>query len=696
MTPLPIAARRPHTLTQHGQTRIDNYYWLREKDDPETVKHLQAESDYFKETMQHTERLQEALFSEMKARIKEEDASTPEKKGDYLYYSRVEKGKQYPIFCRRKGSMDSAEEILLDQNLLADGRTFCSIAAFTVSPDGDKLAYSIDYDGNEIYTLQIKNLVTGALYPEAIGNTFGSVYEYGGVEWGNDSETLYYVTLDEALRGDKLFKHSLGTDPAEDELLLHEKDVTFFIYITKTRDDAYILVHHYGTITREMHFLSADKPGILKVIQPRIEGLEYSAAHHKGNFLIVNNDGAKNFKLSIAPVETPGREAWREVIPHREDVMLEFVETFEDHVVLLERRGGLRQIRVSAPDCASNVRYVQFPEKAYEVLLKPNPEFDSKILRFDYASFITPATTVDYHMQDGEWEVKKVQEVPGGYDKSQYASERIHAAAADGTRIPISLVYRKNMVHMDGRNPILIYAYGAYGSIIDATFNPAYLSLLDRGFIYGVAHVRGGADLGRDWYDNGRLLNKRNSFTDLIACIEHLIAAGYTEKERTAIWGVSAGGLLVGACTTMRPDLFGAVVCKVPFVDVITSMSDPTVPLTTLEYDQWGDPRDRECHDYMMSYSPYDNLRATDYPRILITTGLKDPRVAYWEPLKFAAKMRELKTDDHPVLVYINFDSGHAGASGRFDSLRETALDYAFLIDALGAPAHPEGSTVEK
>jgi len=683
MNSFPLAPKRPYEITQHGETRIDNYYWMRNREDPEVIKHLRAESDYLEEMMQHTKLLQEQLFTEMKGRIQETDSTVPEKRGGYLYYERTEAGKQYPIFCRRKESGDHPEEILLDQNQLAEGKSFCSVGAFSVSPSGEKLAYSVDFGGREIYTLYIKDLITGMLYPECIENILGSAYEHGGVEWSNNREALFYVTLDEAQRPYKLFRHRPGTDPQQDVMVFHEADETFYLFMFKTRDDAYIMTYHLSTTMREMRFVSADAyEEELCVLQPRRKDLEYMAAHHKGSFFIVNNADAKNFKLSVAPVAAPGIEHWVDLIPHRADVLLEHVETFENFIVITERKGGLLQLRVSAPDGMSNLKYVHFPEPAYSIYPENNPEFNTDLLRFKYSSLITPFSVIDYHMDSGEWELKKEDVIPSGFDKSQYICERIHATAPDGTQVPISIAYRKDLKR-DGNNPALMYGYGSYGATIDAYFASTRFSLLDRGFVFAIAHIRGGSDLGREWYENGRMMNKKNTFTDFIACAEHLIQEGFTSKEKLAIQGASAGGLLVGACVTMRPDLFKAVICKVPFVDVVSTMSDPTIPLTTLEYDQWGNPAEKEYFEYMLSYSPYDNVRAANYPHMLITTGLNDPRVAYWEPAKFTAKLRELKTDNNLIVLYTNYDSGHAGASGRYDLLKEVALDYAFLIDKL-------------
>jgi oligopeptidase B len=691
----PMAPKRPYTITQHGETRVDNYYWLRDRDDPEVLKYLRAESDYLEEVMGHTKTLQNMLYAEMKGRMKETDSSVPEKRGAYYYYTRTETGKQYSIYCRKKDSLDSPEEILLDQNLLAEGKPFCSVGAFTVSPDETKLAYSLDVDGNEVYTVYIQDLTKNVIYPEAIENTFSSVYYHTGVEWANDSQTIFYLTLDSAQRPDCLWRHTIGTDSARDELVFQEKDEAYFLFITKTRDDAYIFTHHHATRAIEMRFLSADQPrGELKVLSPRRDGVEYHAAHHEGNFYIVTNHEASNFRLMRASVEQPAIEYWQEVLPHRENVLLDYVDSFKNYIVLYERKNGLRQIRILSTSAPDNIQYVEFPEPAYSVDFESNPEYDSNILRFRYSSLITPPSVVDYHMDTGAWEVIRQEEIPSGYDITQYVSERIHATAPDGKQVPISLVYKRPLPR-DGSSPTLLYGYGAYGSAIDAGYNAGLISLLDRGFVFAIGHVRGGSDMGRAWYEDGKLFNKKNSFTDFIACAEHLIREGYTSREKLAITGGSAGGLLVSACLTMRPDLFKAVIAKVAFVDVVTTMSDPTIPLTALEYDEWGNPENLEFYRYMMSYSPYDNVRATTYPHMLITTGLNDPRVAYWEPAKFAAKLREMKTDDNLLLLQTNFASGHAGASGRYDNLKEIAVDYAFLIDRLCGQSVPSQEIIQ-
>lgn len=684
MPAFPLAPQRPHTITQHGQTRVDEYYWLRYRDDPAVLAYLQAENDYLEESLQHTRPLQAQLFAEMKGRLKEDDESVPERRSDYLYYRRHVAGLQYPLFCRRQAAPDAPEEVLLDQNALADGRAFCRLAAFAVSPDQKKLAYSVDPDGSERCVVYIKDLLTGALWPETIAGTAGNVYALSGLEWANDSQTLFYVRQDAALRPYQLYRHALGTDPAQDVLLYHEADDAYYLHLYKSRSSAYLTLLSHSTLTSEWHILPADAPlGELRLFQARRPGIEYDLEHLGERFFIVTNEQALNFKLMETPVEATGCEHWREVVPHRPDVLILQAEAFANHLVLVEQRDGLKQIRLSAPDGVTGARYIGFPEPLYTLALAANPEFDTQVLRFEYSSLVTPKSVIDYHVATGAWQVRKQTEVPSGHDPAGYVMERLYATAPDGAQVPLSVVYKRGL-QRDGRNPTVLYGYGAYGAMVEPEFNPNRFSLLDRGFVYAMAHVRGGAELGRAWYEAGRMFNKRNSFTDFIAAAEHLIAHGYTQPAKLGLYGVSAGGLLVGACLTLRPELFQAVVARVPFVDVINTMSDPTIPLTTLEYDQWGNPDDRAFFEYMLSYSPYDNIRPTAYPHLLITTGLNDPRVAYWEPAKFAARLRARKTDDHLLLLKTNMDAGHAGASGRYDYLKEVAEEFAFLIDRLG------------
>jgi len=683
MPSFPVAPKHPKEITQHGQTRIDNYFWLRYKEDSEVLKYLHAEQDYLEEVTQHTKPLQETLFQEMKGRIKEDDESAPEKDGGYYYYTRYEPGKQYPLYCRKKGSVDVPEELLLDQNTLTGENNFCRIGAFAVSPDATKLAYSIDADGSEVCTLYIKDLLTGELLPETLTNTFGSVYEHSGVEWARDGKSFFYATLNPMLQPYRVHRHVLGTDPTEDKLLYEEKDDTFFLWLTQSRSKEYILIALHSTITDEWLYLPNDGgTDEIRVFQPRTKGIEYQVEHSGDHFFVITNENAQNFKLMQTPLDKTTKDNWQEVIPHREDTYLTDMGVFADFLVLYERKGGFKQIRISATDAVSNVNYVPFPEPVYNILTMRNPEYKTDTLRFAYTSLVTPKSVIDFDVNKKTWTIVKQDEIPSGYDASQYTSERTYATASDGTQVPMSLVYKKGLVK-DGDNPTLLYGYGSYGHCMDPSFNANRISLLDRGFVFAIGHIRGGSEMGRAWYENGKMLNKRNTFTDFIACAEHLIAEKYTRREKLAIMGGSAGGLLVGACVTMRPDLFGAVVAQVPFVDVINTMSDPSIPLTTLEYDQWGNPDDKEYFEYIMSYSPYDNIRTADYPHILITTGLNDPRVAYWEPAKFIAKLRELKTDNKTLILRTNFAAGHAGASGRYDYLKEVASDFAFLIDKL-------------
>jgi oligopeptidase B len=684
MATYPIAPRRPYPITQHGQTRVDDYFWMCRREDPAVVDYLRQENAYLAEMLKHTLPLQETLFQEMKARIKEDDATVPERRGDYYYYRRNQAGQQYPLYCRKIGSLDAPEEIILDQNALAQGKAFCRIGAFAISPDHSKLAYSIDPDGSERCTLYIKDLTSGELLPEQFQDTYGNVYLQKGLEWGNDSQTLFYICLDPASRPYKIYRHSLGTDPASDQLLYHEQAENYFLWLFKTRSQAYISAWSHATNSDEWRILPADQPEVdFEIFQARRPGLEYRVEHAGERFYVLTNQQVQNFKVMATPLDSTELESWQELIPHRQDVLVENVIAFENYLVLLERKDALRHLRIAPLNDLHQPTYVPFPEPVYDITLSANPEFHSDLLRFEYSSLITPNSVIDYHMDTGQWQLKKQDEIPSGHDPAQYISERLYATAPDGVQVPLSVVYKKGLLK-NGLNPTLLHGYGAYGFCMDPEFNANRFSLIERGFVVAIAHVRGGSELGRGWYEGGKMLNKRNTFTDFIAAAENLIAQGYTSPEKLAVIGVSAGGLLVGACTTMRPDLFKAVIAKVPFVDVVSTMSDPTIPLTALEYDEWGNPAGKVYFDYMMSYSPYDNVRAAAYPHLLITTGLNDPRVAYWEPAKFAARLRALKTDDNLLVLKTNLDAGHAGASGRYDYLKEIALEYAFLIDRLG------------
>lgn len=684
MSSFPIAPKRPKEITQHGETRIDDYFWMRYREDPEVLKYLRAEQDYLEEIMQHTKPLQAQLFQEMKGRIKEDDSSAPEKDGEYVYYTRYETGKQYPFYCRKKVTLDAPEELLIDQNALAGENNFCRIGSFSMSPNATKLAYSVDADGTEVCTIYVRDLATGTLSRDVIINTYGDVYGHTGVEWASDGTSFFYVTRDLALRPFRIYRHILGTDPAQDILLLEEPDETYFLWLGQSRSKAYILANLHSTTTDEwMYFPNDGSTYQFKSFQPRIQGIEYQIEHAGDHFFVMTNEDAQNFKLLRTPLHATSKENWEEVIPHRADTLITGMDAFEDFLVLYERHGGFRQIRISGTDGLTDAWNIPFPEPVYNFIPSRNPEYKTDLLRFTYTSLVTPNSVIDFNVKTKSWTVVKQDEIPSGYDSTQYVSERAYASAADGTLVPMSLVYRKGL-EKNGNNPTLLYGYGSYGFSIDPGFNSNRISLLDRGFVFAIGHIRGGSEMGRAWYENGKMLNKRNTFTDFIACAEHLIAEKITRREKLAIMGGSAGGLLVGACLTMRPDLFGAVVAQVPFVDVINTMSDASIPLTTLEYDQWGNPDTKEHFDYMLSYSPYDNIRRVEYPHILITTGLNDPRVAYWEPAKFTAKLRELKTDDKTILLRTNFEAGHAGASGRYDFLKEVAFDFAFLIDKVG------------
>ncbi len=673
----PVARVEPRVHTLHGETRIDGYFWLRDRSDPEVIAYLEAENRYTGAVMQHTEALQEQLYQEMRGRIKETDLSVPERVDDSFYYTRTEAGGQYPIFCRRRGSLDAPEEVLLDQNPLAADHAYFKIGVSEVSPDHRLLAYSVDTSGAEDFTLYIKDLTTGHLLAESIGNT--SV----GVTWANDSRTLFYTLLDHARRPCRLYRHTVGASPTTDVLVYFEPDESFFLDINRTRSRRYLLLDITSHSTSEVRFLNADEPeGVFRVVQPRESGVEYSVEHHDERFFITTNDSAPNFRLVQAPVASPSKANWSPVLPYRPEIKLDETDAFRSHLVVYERQAGLRQIRVI--DLASGEEHlVAFPEPVYTLRAHENPEFETPLLRFAYTSLVTPSSVVEYDMGERFWMVRKQTEVRGGYDPALYRSERVFATAADGQQVPISLVYRAPL-QLDGERPLLLNGYGAYGLSYDPSFSSNTLSLLDRGFVVAIAHVRGGEEMGRSWYDGGKLLNKRSTFTDFITSAEHLVAAGYTSSGRLVINGGSAGGLLMGAVTNLRPDLFRVVLADVPFVDVVNTMLDASLPLTVIEYDEWGNPNEQAAYEYIRSYSPYDNIEAKDYPHMLVTAGLNDPRVAYWEPAKWTARLRAAKTNGNRLLLRTNMGAGHGGASGRFDFLREIAFKYAFMLDVLG------------
>jgi oligopeptidase B len=673
----PTAHVRPHEITIHGHTRVDDYFWLREKGDPEVIEYLDAENEYAQSMTAHLEGVRKKLYDEMVGRMQETDSTAPVKLGEFYYYSRTEKGKQYSIHCRKAGSVEADEEILLDLNILAEGHDYLRLGVFRISPDQRLLAYSLDTDGAEDYTIQFKDLSTGELLPDRIKGT-----AYSAV-WAEDNETLFYTTRDEAKRSYRLFRHKLGTDPLKDTLIHQEDDQLFRVMISKTRDRRYLILTISSLETSESHILETDSPKrSFRVVHPRRKGLRYSLHHRQGTFYVLTNDEATNFKVMTVKTSAPEKENWLEYIPHRENVLVERLALFENHMVVHERENGLQTLRILD---FSNVEssYVPFPEPVYTVSGASNPEFGSGVYRFVYSSLTTSNSVIDYNMETSEWTLVKQKPVLGGYDPANYETERIFAPAEDGTEVPVSLVYRKGFAR-DGSSPLLLYGYGSYGSSMDPGFNSSRLSLLDRGFVFAIAHVRGGQEMGRQWYEDGKFLKKKNTFTDFVACARHLIDEGYTSRERLAIMGRSAGGLLIGAVLNLAPELFKVAVAGVPFVDVVTTMMDESIPLTVGEFEEWGNPRDEKYYDYMLSYSPYDNVEAREYPHLLVTAGLNDPRVAYWEPAKWTAKLRRLKTDDNVLLLKTFMGAGHFSSSGRYDYLKDLVFEFAFIMDMLG------------
>lgn len=680
LPPPPVAAERPRVDTLHGDVRVDPYFWLRNREDPATIAYLEAENAYTDSAMAHTQALQETLYQEILGRIQQTDLSVPTREGGYHYYSRTVEGQSYPIYARRRGSMEAPEEVILDMNAMAEGHDYFTLGAFSVSPDHRLLAFSVDTTGAEHFTLMVKELASGRILPDRIERV------HFGATWAADNRTLFYTRTDHAQRPDRIFRHVLGTDGSGDAMVFHEPDVLFRVGIGRTKDDRWLVLSSSSFTTSEAHVVPADRPDAgFRVVEPRTPGLLYSLTHQDGRFLIrTNADGAGNFKLMETPVERPGRASWRDRVPHRDSVLLDGFDVFRDHLVLYERREGLRQIRVMDVRTGED-HSISFEEPVFTASPGANPEYDTRILRFNYQSMVTPSSVYDYDMAARTRELRKRTEVLGGYDPSLYRSERTWARAADGTRVPVSLVYRAPL-ERDGTRPLLLYAYGSYGSSTDPTFSSANLSLLDHGVVYAIAHVRGGQEMGRWWYDQGKMLNKMNTFTDFVAVAEHLVAEGYTSPARLAARGGSAGGLLMGVVANLRPDLFRAIVADVPFVDVINTMADASIPLTTGEWEQWGNPvASEEEYRYMLSYSPYDNVEAKRYPAMLVTTGLNDPRVAYWEPAKWVARLRATKTGDDLLILRTHMGAGHGGSSGRYAALRETAFRYAFILDQLGA-----------
>jgi oligopeptidase B len=672
----PPAPKVPHMQTVHDDTLQDDYFWMREKDNPKVRAFLDAENAYTAAFMKPTEGFQKALYDEMLGRIKETDLSVPYRNDGWFYYSRTEKGKQYPIYCRRKGSLEAPEEVYLDVNELAKGEKFMSVAVRNVSENGNILAYTTDNTGFRDYTLQIKDLATGKLFPEKVARVSSTA-------WASDNKTLFYATTDPAKRPYRLYRHTLGADPATDTLLYEEKDEKFRVFAGLSRSKAIIFFAAGSLTASEWRWIPADQPtAAMRLISAREKDHEYDVDHRGDLFYIRSNKGCRNFRVVTAPIADPGQPNWKAMLPCREDVMVEDINVFADWGVLSEREDGLP--RLSVMDLKSGGAYrVDFPEAIYSVYISNNAEFKTATLRFNYESFTTPPSVYDFDMATKQRKLLKQYEVLGGYDASRYTSERRYATAPDGTKVPISVVYRKGM-EQNGKNPLLLTAYGSYGAPSDAEFNSNRVSLLDRGVVYAVGHIRGGGDLGKKWHDQGRMMSKKNTFTDFIAVAETLIAEKYTAKDRLVIEGGSAGGLLMGAVTNMRPDLFHAVIARVPFVDVINTMLDESLPLTVGEFEEWGDPRIKEQYVYMKSYSPYDNIEAKAYPAMLVKTSFDDSQVMYWEPAKYVAKLRTVKTDQNPLLFKINMAGGHGGSSGRYDRLKETAFDYAFLLKEVG------------
>jgi oligopeptidase B len=677
LTP-PAPAIRPHVTELHGRTREDNYYWLRERERPEVIEHLKAENAYLDAVLGHTADLQATLFEEMKSRIQQTDLSAPTRVDDWFYYERTIEGKQYPIRCRKFKTLDAPEEVLLDINELAAGHDYFRVGAFNVSPDHNLLAYSVDLNGAELYTLHVKDLRTGKLLPDEVRDITGAT------AWASDNKTLFYVRDDSARRPYQVWRHTLGTPTDADVKVFQEDDPLFMVHVGRMLSDAFIEIAVESKMTSESWLLPANEPtGAFRVVAPRMPGVEYSVDHRGDTlYILTNADGATNFKLMTAPVASPGRENWKDFWPYDPATPLDNVLVLRDHLIVTERTKGLRNIRIRDLRDGSEHR-IQFDEPTYSVSVGGNREFDTNILRFSYTSMTSPTAIFDYDLNARTRTLVKKTEVLGGYDPSNYETSRLYAVAPDGVQVPISIVHRKGL-KLDGSNPTLLSGYGSYGFPRDPGFSSNIISLLDRGFVYAIGHIRGGGDLGRAWYEDGKLLKKKNTFTDFVACAEHLIQQGYTRPDKLAIEGGSAGGLLVGATLNLRPELFGAAIAHVPFVDVVNSMLDESLPLTVGEFEEWGNPKEREYGEYMLSYSPYDNIRKAAYPPILATTGLNDPRVAYWEPAKWVAKLRTMKTDRNPVVLRVNLGAGHGGASGRYDRLREIALDYAFLIDRIG------------
>jgi oligopeptidase B len=673
----PLAKQIPKNLTIHDDVRVDEFYWLNDRENPEVIDYLNKENDYYNAHTAHTKEFQTSLFEEMKSRIKEDDSSVPYKYNGYWYITKYETGKDYPIYTRKKGTLEAEEELLFDCNEMAKDHSYFRLVGLNINLNNDLVSYGIDTTGRRQYTLHIKDLKTNTVLKDEISNTTG------GSTWANDNKTLFYTKKDETtLRSEAIYKHRLNTDQESDELIYEETDDTFGVSVYKTKSKKYLVIVSYSTLTTEYQILNANNPdGDFKVFQPRTRGLEYSISHFEDLFYIVSNaDGAQNFKLSKTSETQTEKTYWNDVIPHRENVLLEGIEIFKDFLVVSERENGLNQIHIKRWD-GSGSYYLPFESETYTAYTTTNIDFDTSVLRYSYQSLTTPSSIIDFDMVTKTKTIKKEQEVLGGkFKKENYTSERLWATAADGTQIPISLV-RHVDTEKSSETPLLLYAYGSYGSTIDPYFSTVRLSLLDRGFIYAIAHIRGGEYLGRQWYEDGKLFNKKNTFSDFVDCSKYLIENKYTSAKHHYAMGGSAGGLLMGAVINLAPELYNGVVAQVPFVDVVTTMLDDSIPLTTGEYDEWGNPNEKDYYEYMKSYSPYDNITNKLYPNMLVTTGLHDSQVQYWEPAKWVARLRSQNKNTSQLYLKTNMEAGHGGASGRFEALKEVASEYAFLLD---------------
>lgn len=671
----PIAERHSHEESIHGETRNDPYFWLREQHNPKVIDYLNAENAYTQTYLSDTHDLQDELYQEMVGYLIETDQSVPRKKGNYYYYSRTEKGKSYRIYCRKKGALDAPEEVLLDLNQMAEGKEYLNLGIFELSPDHRYLAYSLDENGSEAYTLYVRDLDSNQIVDQ-IEDTYYSA------EWSADNKTLFYNVIDQANRPYKVFRHTLGQPQSEDVLVHHEADERFNVGIYKTSSEQFLILALESNTTNEQYYIPADQPDAKPVlIQKRIQNLEYSVQHQGQDFLIYTNDGATNFKLVRTPIQTPGKEHWTKLVDEREEAKIESFQVFEKFMTVVYRTDARMQVR--AFNLLNGMSWdVHYPEEVSSIWASGEQDFKSNSLRVSYASLVTPWSVFDYHLEEQSLELKKQDQV-NGYKPSDYVMEREYAQASDGTKIPITLVYRKGL-KKDGLNPTYLYSYGSYGISTDPDFSSNVITLLNRGFVYAIAHIRGGQEMGRKWYEDGKLLNKKNTFTDFIACAEHLMQQGYTSPEHLAIEGGSAGGLLMGAVSNLRPDLFQAVIADVPFVDALNTMLDASLPLTVTEYEEWGNPNEKVYYDYIKSYAPYENVIAQNYPNMLVLGGLNDPRVKYWEPAKLVAKLRRIKTDQNILLLKTNMSAGHSGASGRYEALKEEAFKYAYILKTLG------------